>query len=185
MTTIDTLMAMAQAMAVASIGKPDAVALVEARAALLTALQENDDTIKRLVRELRYIEDISRGQVKRVASSALESVRSIDTSPERVEKSGEGVQVGCTSNCDNCTYAHGSPAHAGYCYMFYDEPNGVCAKWKDANPSHTVIGWATQPAREPLTEDQIFDMYLEPRSNKDIIELARAIERAHGIGGDK
>jgi len=41
------------------------------------------------------------------------------------------VEFGCTSNCDTCRHAWGSPANPGYCYMFYTEPQGVCAKWDD------------------------------------------------------
>lgn len=35
---------------------------------------------------------------------------------------------GCLSNCDTCTYAWGSPADPGHCFMFYEEPQGVCPK---------------------------------------------------------
>ena len=37
--------------------------------------------------------------------------------------------------------------------------------------------------RKPLTDEQIMEMYSEPRSDAEMIEFARAIERAHGIGG--
>ena len=43
----------------------------------------------------------------------------------------------------------------------------------------------TQPAppqRKPLTDEEIMEMYSEPRSDAEMIEFARAIERAHGIG---
>ena len=40
----------------------------------------------------------------------------------------------------------------------------------------------TRPqAREPLTDEQIYDMYNEPRSDAEMLEFARAIEAAHGI----
>ena len=35
---------------------------------------------------------------------------------------------GCLSNCDTCTYAWSSPANPGHCFMFYEEPQGVCPK---------------------------------------------------------
>lgn len=35
---------------------------------------------------------------------------------------------GCLSNCDTCTYAWGSPANPGHCFMFFEEPQGVCPK---------------------------------------------------------
>ena len=43
----------------------------------------------------------------------------------------------------------------------------------------------TRPqAREPLTDEEIMDMYNEPRSDAEMLEFARAIEAAHGIKGD-
>ena len=38
-----------------------------------------------------------------------------------------------------------------------------------------------QPASKPLTDEQIMEMYNEPRSDAEMIEFARAIEAAHGI----
>ena len=35
--------------------------------------------------------------------------------------------------------------------------------------------------RKPLTDEEIMEMYSEPRSDAEMIEFARAIERAHGI----
>jgi hypothetical protein len=60
-------------------------------------------------------------------------------------------QTGCLSNCDNCINAHGSPAHAGFCRAFYDEPNGVCSKWQDMQ----------RPALKPLTQDEAMHMARE------------------------
>ena len=42
----------------------------------------------------------------------------------------------------------------------------------------------TQPQRKPLTDEQIMEMYNEPRSDAEMIAFARAIEAAHGIKGD-
>jgi hypothetical protein len=39
--------------------------------------------------------------------------------------------------------------------------------------------------RKPLTDDQIMEMYNEPRSDAEMLEFARAIEAAHGIGEQK
>jgi hypothetical protein len=60
--------------------------------------------------------------------------------------------------------------------------------------SHGVINWiadkqfqheadlyTTPPQRKPLTDEQIYDMYNEPRSDAEMIAFARAIEAAHGI----
>ena len=38
-----------------------------------------------------------------------------------------------------------------------------------------------EPKRKPLTDEQIMEMYNEPRSDAEMIEVARAIEVAHGI----
>lgn len=103
--------------------------------------------------------------------------------------------TGCTSNCDNCTYAHGSPAHAGYCYMFYDEPQGVCAQWKDANPTirnYPEKDISAQPVREPLNKSEwpkhpsayVNDEYIG-YSKSDLTSYAMQVLQAHGIGGDK
>lgn len=47
----------------------------------------------------------------------------------------------------------------------------------------TALGW--EPKREPLTDEQIMEMYNEPRSDAEMIAFARAIEAAHGIGEQK
>ena len=45
-----------------------------------------------------------------------------------------------------------------------------------------VIALAEQPAQQkPLTDEQIIEMYNEPRSDAEMLEFARAIEAAHGI----
>lgn len=48
-------------------------------------------------------------------------------------------------------------------------------------PPHTLL-YAAPPQREPLTEEEIYGMYSEPSSDAEMVEFARAIERAHGIG---
>ena len=40
-----------------------------------------------------------------------------------------------------------------------------------------------EPKRKPLTDEQIMEMYNEPRSDAEMLEFARAIEAAHGIKG--
>ena len=42
-----------------------------------------------------------------------------------------------------------------------------------------------EPKRKPLTDEQIMEMYNEPRSDAEMIEFARSIEAAHGITGDQ
>ena len=36
--------------------------------------------------------------------------------------------------------------------------------------------------RKPLMEEEIYEMYNEPRSDAEMVAFARAIELAHGIG---
>ena len=43
--------------------------------------------------------------------------------------------------------------------------------------------YTAPPQRKPLTEEEIYEMYNEPRSDAEMVAFARAIERAHGIGG--
>jgi hypothetical protein len=45
---------------------------------------------------------------------------------------------------------------------------------------HTFCYTAPQ-STVPLTDDQIYEMYNEPRSDAEMLEFARAIEAAHGI----
>ena len=42
---------------------------------------------------------------------------------------------------------------------------------------------AAPAVREPLKDEQIYEMYNEPRSDAEMVAFARAIEQAHGIGG--
>jgi hypothetical protein len=69
----------------------------------------------------------------------------------------------------------------------------VCHSWKppagmEWPPSQAiplVIANASQPPRKRLTDEQIVTMYAEcPTCDQDMIDFARAIERAHGIGGE-
>jgi hypothetical protein len=111
--------------------------------------------------------------------------------------------TGCISNCDACTFHHQSPAQAGYCYMFYEEPQGVCGQWKDANPNiseYPEKDISAQPVREPLTDDVIFEIacgaademwpdiggvgWTKEDANFYRI-FCRKIEHVHGIGGYK
>lgn len=48
--------------------------------------------------------------------------------------------------------------------------------------SQWVIG---PPQRKPLTEEEIYTLYSEPCSDAEMVAFARAIERAHGIGGEE
>ena len=58
-----------------------------------------------------------------------------------------------------------------------DNPTDFGSKHK-ALPLYTA-----PPQRKPLTEEEIYEMYNEPRSDAEMVAFARAVERAHGIGG--
>ena len=49
---------------------------------------------------------------------------------------------------------------------------------------HQCIKKVAPPANKPLTDEQIMEMYNEPRSDAEMLEFARAIEAAHGITGE-
>lgn len=50
--------------------------------------------------------------------------------------------------------------------------------WTDHHPDCKLA------QRLPLTDEEIYDMYNEPRSDAEMIAFARAIEAAHGIKGE-
>ena len=64
-----------------------------------------------------------------------------------------------------------------------------CGKEVDFDPDALVQNavyalcgpYTTPPHRKPLTDEEIYDMYNEPRSDAEMIAFARAIEAAHGI----
>jgi hypothetical protein len=62
------------------------------------------------------------------------------------------------------------------------EPQDWKTPPKDDAP---LVKWAKEqtipPQRKPLTDDQIYEMYNEPRSDAEMLVFARAIEAAHGI----
>ena len=61
------------------------------------------------------------------------------------------------------------------------DKTGQCPKcrWDELRP---LTGKAHQ---KPLTDDQNYEMYNEPRSDAEMLEFARALEAAHGIGEKK
>ena len=67
---------------------------------------------------------------------------------ERVDRAIDALRAelekpeGCLSNCDTCTYAWGSPANPGDCFMFFEEPQGVC-------PKHSEPGQTRNCSRHP------------------------------------
>ena len=63
-------------------------------------------------------------------------------------------------------------------------------RWRDGLVREDVATFDGQglffssPQRKPLTDEEIYDMYNEPRSDAEMIAFARAIEAAHGIKGE-
>ena len=55
--------------------------------------------------------------------------------------------------------------------------NCKCGRTMNFESVHGVVA----PQRKPLMDEQIYDMYNEPRSDAEMLEFARAIEAAHGI----
>lgn len=56
--------------------------------------------------------------------------------------------------------------------------------WERGTVGHYTPLCVAPPKRKPLLDSDIVTMYAEcPRSDAEMIEFAREIERAHGIGG--
>ena len=70
------------------------------------------------------------------------------------------------NECGMCGYVGKDKDKTGQC------PN---CRWDELRP---LTGKAHQ---KPLTDDQIYEMYNEPRSDAEMLEFARAIEAAHNI----
>ena len=60
-------------------------------------------------------------------------------------------------------------------YLAFDEELG------DMDGCEVTPLYTSPPASKPLTDEQIMEMYNEPRSDAEMLEFARAIEAAHGI----
>ena len=79
------------------------------------------------------------------------------------------------------------PSEEGYDSAFRDHATVVACtgnKWEGWIPLYTH-----PPRREPLTEEEIRRLYRKawtPESEADeVLAFARAVERAHGVGGDE
>ena len=61
------------------------------------------------------------------------------------------------------------------------------AEWRDLDVTAEPL-YTHPPQRQPLTDEEIVDLWADVSIDYDdqinIIEMARAIERAHGIGGE-
>ena len=60
----------------------------------------------------------------------------------------------------------------------------LSGEYGDVYPRGRIVE-PSPPASKPLTDEQIMEMYNEPRSDAEMLEFARAIEAAHGIGEQK
>lgn len=97
----------------------------------LDALEDSFDLVGYDFNSAVMNKDASRKAKKRVAESgarltahgkAMDALRAELAKPE-----------GRLSNCDTCKHAWGSPANPGHCFMFYEEPQGVCTKHSEQN----------------------------------------------------
>ena len=86
------------------------------------------------------------------------------TPPQRKPLTDEQV-----NECGMCGYVGKNKGNTGQCPK---------CRWDELRP---LIGKLPQ---KPLTDEQIYEMYNEPRSDSEMLEFARAIEAAHGIKGD-
>jgi len=74
-----------------------------------------------------------------------------------------------------------APGYCKHCKQYTIEEPVQCSNTFGCRcPKH----YTTPPQRKPLPASDIVTMYDEhPMGDSDMIEFARAIERAHGIGG--
>jgi hypothetical protein len=81
--------------------------------------------------------------------------------------------------CDAaCTWAD----HAPGCRRA--EPAAIADGTFDHScPLGTPLYFHLPPQRKPLTDEEIYRLYSEPCTDAEMVAFARAIERAHGIGG--
>jgi len=64
-------------------------------------------------------------------------------------------------------------------HEFYDNCANFSLLQKLSKGKHTL--YTTPQQRKPLTDEQIYDMYNEPRSDAEMLAFARSVEAAHGI----
>jgi hypothetical protein len=121
------------------------------------------------------------------ALDALETEVSIDwTNDDEFNASAEKMHEAIAALKERLAQPEQEPvAHLWEClgrWSAYLVNNGTQAEC--APPSwlvEAVKNATTPPQRKPLTDEQIYDMYNEPRSDAEMIAFARAIEAAHGI----
>ena len=58
---------------------------------------------------------------------------------------------------------------------------GRTLHWHEGKGVNDAQLYLAPPQRKPLTEEEIYGMYSEPSSDAEMVEFARAVERAHGI----
>lgn len=99
------------------------------------------------------------------------------------------VSADCESAIDALHAALAEPDEP-VAWYFERERKVVISFTPDRDPDKTWQPlYAHPPRREPLTEEEVRRLYREawtPESEADeVLAFARAIERAHGIGGDE
>ena len=72
-----------------------------------------------------------------------------------------------------------------YIYEFYADMGNKGLAFEEQPSAYNIPLYVSPPKLIPLTDEQIMEMYNEPRSDAEMIAFARAIEAAHGIGEKK
>lgn len=121
---------------------------------------------------------------------ALESLYAAPAAPQAEPKRDwSAIDAAIREYLDGYEQIGENDAGADACYtptererdLIYDAINGLFA---DESFVAAISAPQTEPKREPLPDHEIVTMYAEcPRSDAEMIDFARAVERAHGIGG--
>lgn len=145
----------------------------ELRARESTSLRQRADAwmaVCALLRELRPSWQEGPGSAQ---EQALEAIRAMAAQPAAVEQEPVLVVEREPSYMDRGHFYKGDKPHI--------DPTKV---WK--LPIGTKLYTAPQPARQPLTDEQIDNMVVTASlAERDLFRrFARAVERDHGIGGE-
>jgi len=123
-----------------------------------------------------------------VLKMALEKIARVNACDYEYQAWAREALNHCEDNLHMVKQEQGEPVAAyGYCPKCGAEgtarerrPDGndICANGHIYKSRNSIT---TPQQRKPLTDEQIYDMYNEPRSDAEMLAFARAIEAAHGI----
>ena len=131
---------------------------------------------------------------KEAIKMALEALNKLTDAAEGFSVSGVYFNEGVwEKECLNTSYAAIkaleealAKQEQGEPFCWYDMEHGEIrdVEWNRLKPTYEGVWrplYTTPQQRKPLTDDEIYEMYNEPRSDAEMIAFARAIEAAHGI----